>query len=648
MKVIRKAHNLDLRMRALPALAIIWSAALLARLAYLQTIKHDELERRAERQQKVSIELSPLRGQIYDRNGNQLAGSIEVKSLYAQPSAIADRGRAADVLSQILKMDRDQIYERLASNRPLVAIKRKLSPEERAQIEALAMPGLQLLSEMKRVYVNGQLAAHVLGFVDIDQNGKGGIELSYDDLIRGSNGRLLASVDAFREAYYHQVEGALPGAALRLTIDSLIQHYAEEALSEAVRENKARGGTIILMRPATGEILALANWPTFDPNRVSESDPESRQNRAIELAFEPGSIMKVVTYGAALEEGLIKPSTIINCTGQFRLQDRIISDHMGPMTASEALAKSSNVAAIRIARMLGRQRLARYLELFGFGRRTSIELPAESKGIMRDPETWTEASMNAIPIGYEIGATAIQLVAAFACIANNGQWIRPHLVSKIIRPDGQVIAECPQESRRVLSPQAALALKAMLENVVINGTGRLAKMKNYSAAGKTGTAKKLDPQLGRYSDRYVASFVGFAPVEDPQVACIVSIDEPKGRYYGGEVAAPVFARVVARALEVLGAASEAQIAEAQIVAPAHEVPPARAEIAELPDDYAQDKTLVPDLIGLGLRQALQLCADRGLKIVAIGDGIVREQEPPPGTEVQRGTTCKVNLSKEGP
>jgi cell division protein FtsI/penicillin-binding protein 2 len=632
-------------MRVLAAVAIIWSAALLARLAHLQIAKHDELQKRAERQQQVSAEISSVRGQIYDRNGNQLAGSAEVKSLYAQPPAITDRERTADALSQILKLDRSQIYERLASNRPLVAIKRHLSFQERAQIEALAMPGLQLISEDKRIYVNGSLAAHVLGFVDIDQNGKGGIELKYDELLRGSNGRMLASVDAFRKVYYRQVEGALPGAALRLTIDALIQHYAEEALSEAIRANGARGGTIILMRPSTGEILALANWPTFDPNYVSESDPKSRQNRAIELAFEPGSIMKVVTYGAALEEGLIKPSTLINCDGEFRLQNRIIRDRMGVMTASEALAKSSNVAAIRIAKMLGRQRLARYLELFGFGRRTAIELPAESKGILRDVSSWTEASMNAIPIGYEIGVTAIQLVAAFACIANDGEWVRPRLVSNIIWPDGRVLAERPQESRRVLSPQTALALKAMLENVVINGTGKLASIKNYSAAGKTGTAKKIDPQLGRYAARYVASFVGFAPVEDPQVACIVSIDEPKSKYYGGEVAAPVFARVVARALEIMSASPENRILEAPGAA---SPPPAEPQGTDLDVSDHTQKTVMPDLVGLSLRQALGLCADRGIKLLATGDGFVREQMPPPGAEIQKGGTCKVNLSRDGP
>ena len=637
---------------------------------WLQVKQHDWLLSRAGRQQQAAIELSPTRGVIYDRNGNELARSVEGRSLYASPAEIRDPDRAAHELSELLNVDRDALYKRLTSDQVLVAVKRKLADREVAEVEKLGWQGLTFVNEMKRHYITGPSAAHVLGFVDSDERAGGGIELTYDKLVRGRGGNLVLDVDAFSKSYNHSVEESVPGANVTLTIDLVIQHQVEKALAEAVRSSRARGGTVVIVRPATGEILALASYPTFDPNKVGESTEIQRRNRAVETAFEPGSIFKMVTYSAAIEEHLIRPDTRIDCGGgQIRIADRIIHDHpYGVLTAAQALAKSSNVAAIKVGMMLGNERFARYIEQFGFGRRTGIELPAESRGLFRPASEWSRVTIGSIPMGHEIGVTAVQTAAAYACIANGGEWLRPHMVSKVTTAYGDVIDEHRPEKRQVVSQATAAVLKAMLEGVVMQGTGKAAKLGGYRAAGKTGTAQKVDEKTGRYSNtRYVASFAGFAPVENPEIACVVSIDEPVGAHHGGTVAAPVFARVVADALRVLGVAPEGD---------PHSMLADDVQIYDLPDllteppgtergddprpsidvaaesassDLASNRlgsVVVPDLLGLGIREAVAVCASRGLRMKASGDGVVAMQNPSPGSLVARDATCRVKLSRE--
>src|SRR6185503_19271217 len=345
------------RLTVIQALIVVWMLAIGVKLIWLQVKQHDWLIARAGEQQQASINLSPMRGVIYDRNGDELARSVAVKSLYASPSDISDAGAMADTLSKLLDVDRDDLYKRLTSRRAAVAVKRKLDDKEVAQIEKLRLPGLRFIDEMKRFYVSGASAAHVLGFVDIDEKGVGGIELSYDKSIRGQGGRLLLDVDALNKSYDHSVENPIPGANVSLTIDLVIQHHVEKALAAAVRSTGARGGQIVVLRPATGEILAMANDPTFDPNNVSGTTETQRQNRSVEIAFEPGSIFKLVPYAAAIEERLIRPNTLIDCGGgQIRIADRVIHDHpYGLLTATKALAKSSNVAAIKIGMQLGNE-----------------------------------------------------------------------------------------------------------------------------------------------------------------------------------------------------------------------------------------------------------------------------------------------------
>ncbi|MEK6325502.1 MAG: penicillin-binding protein [Acidobacteriota bacterium] len=661
----------DGRITVIQVAIIVWMMVIGAKLLWLQVRQHDWLLARASNQQQAAIDLSPMRGVIYDRNGNELARSVAVKSLYASPGDITDPGRIADALSDVLDIDRDDLFKRLTSGRAAVAVKRKLDDKDVAKVEKLALPGLRFVNEMKRFYVSGPRASHLLGFVDVDERGVGGIELSCDRVIRGQGGRLLLDVDALNKSYDHSVEEPVPGANVTLTIDLMIQHHVEKALAEAVRASHARGGTIVVLRPATGEILALANYPAFDPNDVSESTPAQRRNRAVETAFEPGSIFKLVTYSAALEEGLIRPNTRIDCGGgQIRIADRIVHDHpFGVLTAAQALAKSSNVAAIKLGMQLGNERFAHYIERFGFGRRTGIELPGESRGLLQPVSEWRPTTIASIPMGHEIGVTAIQAAAAYGCIANGGEWVKPHLISKVVSSSGDVLDEYHPEKRQVVSEATAATLKAMLEGVVLQGTGKAARMEGYRAAGKTGTAQKIDVATGRYSQtRYVASFAGFAPVDNPEVACVVSIDEPVGAHLGGAVSAPVFARVVSDALHVLGVPPEdnpqSQLAgdfEVYNTAGfAAENQPARADetddsrpaldvAAEAPSGDAASKrygsAVMPNLMGKGIRAAVALCAAQGLKLKAAGDGVVSLQNPSPGALVSQETICRVKLSK---
>jgi len=662
----------DKRLSVIQVVIIVWMMAIGAKLVWLQVKQHDWLVARATRQQQAAINLSPTRGVIYDRNGDELARSVAVKSLYASPADITDAGGVADTLSDLLEIDRDDLYKRLTSGRAAVAVKRKLDDKEVAKVEKLGLPGLRFIDEMKRFYVSGASAAHLLGFVDIDERGVGGIELSYDKLIRGQGGRLLLDVDALNKSYDHSVEDPVPGANVSLTIDLVIQHHVEKALAEAVRSTRARGGQIVVLRPATGEILALANYPTFDPNKVSGSTEIQRRNRAVEIAFEPGSIFKLVTYAAALEERLIRPNTMIDCGGgQIRIADRIIHDHpYGLLTAAQALAKSSNVAAIKIGMQLGNERLASYIERFGFGRRTGIELPGESRGLFQPASEWGPTTIGSIPMGHEIGVTAVQTAAAYACIANGGEWVKPHVLSRVTSSSGDVLDEHQPERRQVVSEATAATLKAMLEGVVVHGTGKAARMGGYSAAGKTGTAQKVDEATGRYSQtRYVASFAGFAPVENPEVACVVSLDEPVGAHLGGAVSAPVFARVVADALHVLGVqpendpqsllAGDFQVYDTADFAAENQ--PARADepvdsrpaldvSAEAASGDSASKryasVVMPDLRGKGIREAVTACAAQGLKLKAAGDGVVSLQNPSPGALVPQETICRVKLSRE--
>jgi cell division protein FtsI (penicillin-binding protein 3) len=673
-------------------IAAVWSVYIGLTLVRLQVSEHEWLLGHAEHEQSSTVGISPVRGLILDRNGREMARSVAVKSLYAAPSEIGSASVMADKLSKLLDVDRADVYRKLSSNQALVAvnrkqmvtIKRKLSDKEVAAIDALNAPGLHLVDEMKRVYVNGPVAAQVMGFVDIDEKGRGGIEFSYDKVIRGSEGKLLQTRDALKRAYDHETQLPTGGASVSLTIDTLLQTRVEEILKETIKSNGARGGTIIVTRPSTGEILAMADYPTFDPNDVSDSIEAGRLNRAVETAFEPGSVFKLVTYAAALNENEINPKSLIDVgAGEMVVAGHTVHDeNRGVLTAAKALAKSSNIAAIKLGQRLGTKRLADYVNRFGFGKRTGVELPFESAGVLRNPKKWDESVLGSIPMGYGVGVTALQAVSAFGAIANGGESVKPFIVSQVTAQDGSILEQHNCERHRVVTQDTATTLKSMLEGVIMYGTGKRAKLGGYSAAGKTGTAHKIDPRTNRYSpNRYVASFVGFAPVENPQIACIVSIDEPKGNYYGGDVSAPVFARVASEALPMLGVdpkdepnpgifADElrsyqipqvpAEPARDKVDAAIDAIPQTAAD-RSLPDDSHETPPMqpppfqrttvgersitVPDLRGKGIREAAALCASQGLRIKVLGEGVVIGQNPAAGAIAEPGFVCQVSLSR---
>ena len=695
MSKVRKDSSV--RIQSVFILLLLWGIAIGVRLYFLQVRQHNSLRARAENQQQDSLELPPMRGVIYDRNGKELARSSEVKSLYVQPSQLGDLIVATSKLARVLNLDRATLLERFQSRKKsLVVVKRRLTDREVAEVEKLNLPatGIKFINEMKRFYVNNQTAAHLLGYVDLEENGRAGLEQTYNQTIRGDNGKITVKFDNIkrtnadpRSSYDCNIEQSTPGSNIHLTIDSVIQLYAEKALKAGVQKSGAKGGTLIMMRPQTGEILALASYPTFNPNDISEMTDTQRQNRAVEATFEPGSIFKIVPYAAALEENLIKPTTMIDCgNGKIEIAKRTIHDThaYGVLTASQALAKSSNVGAIKIGRQLGNERLARYIDAFGFGRKTNIELPAESKGIVRDVAKWRPDSIGSIPMGQEVGITAIQAVAAFACIANGGVWMQPHLVKNISGINGEVIAQTQVESRRVIGEQTAAMLKTMLEGVVLRGTAKAAQLDGYSVAGKTGTAQKVIN--GKYSDtKYVASFAGFAPVANPEIVCIVSIDEPIGEHHGGTVAAPIFAEAVSQALTILNVAPESD-PESTIIAgdvqtyqvagmgnknseetsdDSHATPTlqfaSKTELStammtnnNLPTETPQvaptnpNEIIVPDLRGRGVREAMSVCANQGLNFQASGEGVVTSQTPTAGSYVTRETIMKVRLAKATP
>jgi cell division protein FtsI/penicillin-binding protein 2 len=687
--MLSASKTTDRRVRVIQFFLACWLIAICTRLVWLQVKQYDFFIARADKQQRLSVAITPTRGKILDRNGTELACSSEVKSLYINPSLVGDQTQVAGQLAKVLGKERQEIVKRLQSaEKELVVIKRNLSEQEVTQIEGLKLSGVQFIPEMKRFYLNGQTASHILGFVDVDENGLSGIERFYDKQIRGQDGRLVINRDALRRSYSHTLEQSIPGANVRLTIDAMIQHYAEQALAEGIHKSHAKGGTIVMLKPTTGEILALASYPTFDPNKISDSDAQERRNRAIESYFEPGSIFKIVPYAAALEEKLIRPDTKIFCgNGQIKIADRIVHDtNYGTLTAAQALAKSSNVAAIKIGQQLGNERLASYIDAFGFGKKTDIELPAESKGLVRDVKKWNVTSIGSIPMGHEVGVTAIQAVAAFACVANGGLWVQPHLVESITDSSGAIISEPQIATRRVISENTAETLKTMLEGVVLRGTAKEAQMEGYTVAGKTGTAQKVDKN-GRYSnEKYVASFAGFAPVANPEIVCIVSIDEPVGAHHGGDVAAPIFAQAVSQTLNMLGVtpqndpASEFVAGDFQTfdiqkaggdspsvvtsTSPEPEisttVPTKSPEIAsnaipvkpeqenpKADDDRARSdgKIVVPDLKGRGIREALALASSHGLKIQASGEGVISAQTPAAGSYVSKAAICQVKLTK---
>lgn len=638
-----------------------WGGGIQARLVYLQVLQHSELAARAERQQMRTVDAAAKRGEIRDRSGHVLAYSVDAESIYAVPTEIEHPARAAAALCGALTgcdaAERARIEERLGRQRAFAFVRRQVSPGDARRVAALELQGIGFLKENRRYYPKKELAAHVLGYVGVENVGLAGIESAYDSQIRGRAGRILIQTDARRHTVFSRTERPpTVGADIELTIDEYLQYVAERELRNGVREHGAAGGTIIMMDPHSGELLALANYPAFNPNAFTRYAPSRMRNRAIQEIYEPGSTFKIVTASAALEESVIDPDDPIDVSaGQIRFGSRVIDDvhQYDVLSFTDVIVKSSNVGAIKVGLRVGAERLTRYVRRFGFGQTLSPELGGESAGIVWDAARLNDSALASVSMGYQIGVTPLQMVTAVSAVANGGELLEPHLVRAVIRNGRRV--ETPRKVlRRTIAPETAAVLTSMMESVVERGTAKAAQLELYRVAGKTGTAAKLVD--GRYSKRdYHASFVGFVPSRRPAIAVLVVIDSPRASsYYAAAVAVPVFKRVAEAALRHLAVPPSVNPVPPVLVARAADPDapapqPARATaMLKASAVHVAREGLMPDVRGLGARKALRIVARLGLTARLRGDGIVVTQSPEPGTPVERGAACELRLRRQMP
>jgi cell division protein FtsI (penicillin-binding protein 3) len=564
---------------------IVWVLVIAARLVWLQVALHPKYMELAARQQQRTIDVAPRRGMLYDRNLRELAMTVQADSVYADPTEIADHAGMAQQLAAIVHTDPtdgftspEQIEARLDNSDHFAWIARRVDDQTSEQIHALNLKGIYFQKEFKRTYPNNEMAAQILGAVGTDDNGLLGMEHAFNTELHGTPGRRLAALDARRQVTGSEESDPLPGKNIVLTVDANIQYIAEHALDTAMQRTQAVRGTVVVQDPHTGQILALAVRPSFNPNDMLHADPATLRNSAVSDVYEPGSTFKLVTYSAALEEKQTSPDEIIDCQGgKINLYGRIIHDShmgMGRVSVSQALWESSDVAAVKLALRLGNDKFYQYIKAFGFGDRTGIELPSETRGLLRPVKSnnpkvpgWSPTSIGSLAIGQEVGVTPVQLVSMVSSIGNGGVYLPPHIVLETtyaekgdvrlqpvaFHPAMQLPTVLPEGAHRVISEMTSAEMRHMMEGIVLYGTGKEAQLNGYSAGGKTGTAQKIDVATRTYSKtNYVASFAGFAPVNNPAISVVVIMDSPKGNYYGQTVSAPVFRDVAQQVLEYLG------------------------------------------------------------------------------------------------
>ena len=625
------------RLILIAALAGVWFLVVAFRLYDLQVRSYESYRARAQQQQQRVVTLHPPRGTIFDAKGRELAVSVEVSSAAAEPSAIEDPAAAARALAGLV--DNQDLTKILSSGKGFAWIERKLDLPRAEALRKLDLPGIFFIQESKRYYPLRGLAAQVLGYVGTDNSGLAGLEFLYDGVVASEPGRRTVVRDARSGTVplpKLTSSAATPGQDLHLTLDAAIQHLVERELAKAIAESGAHKGMIVVLEPQTGAVLAMASYPMFDPNAFADSPQSHWRNQPVEDAFEPGSTFKMVTLAAALEAGVVDPLEQIDCEmGAIHLNGVRIADHkpFGLLTTREIIAKSSNVGAIKLGYAAGRERLAETIQRFGFGRPTGIDLPSESSGIVRPLERWSKLSPAYISFGHSISVTAVQLTNAFAVIANGGRLLRPYVVAAI----GGRPAPVPRVVGLPISPSSVLQVRSMLESVVLEGTAKSAALDGYRAAGKTGTAEKVIAGRGYAKGKYIASFVGFAPIRNPALVAAVILDEPWPRYHGGEVAAPVFQAIASQILLYLGVRPERGHDELWPSPPPDRL--ARTQPIEEPPHSVVPRTAVPagtvpDFAGLSARQAVTLSASVGLRLGLNGHGTVDRQLPTPGTPLE--------------
>jgi cell division protein FtsI (penicillin-binding protein 3) len=545
------------RLYLLAAFLFLWCFAICGRLVYLQIFCYGSFVKQAGHQQQRAIPLDAKRGIIYDRAGRELAMSVMVDSAFAVPTEVKDLPTAVSLIGRITGDDANVMLADCRAHRTFCWVARKADDETIERIKSLNLQGIHFEKEPKRFYPARDLAAQVLGSVGMEDSGQSGIEHEFDDRLRGSPGKMFISVDAHKEWFSDVETQPESGDNLVLTIDKNIQYIAEKELDQAIHDTQAIAGTVIVENPHTGEVLALANRPTFNPNSRKQITPAALTNRAVSYIYEPGSTFKLVTISAALEEKLTNPNELFDCQmgsivyNGMRIRD---SKPHGLLPVWGVLAESSDVGSIKIALRLGEDRYYRYIRAFGFGQQTGIELPGETRGMTKPVSRWSKVSIAAISIGQEIGISAIQLANLISTFANDGVSVAPRIVAGTVPPQEgiQTVAFHPVQGKRVISSYTAAEMRSMMQKVVLEGTGRKAILEGYSSAGKTGTGQKVDPATGAYSKtKYVGSFAGFAPVNNPQIVVCVILDSAVGLHQGGQVAAPVFRRVAQQVLEYM-------------------------------------------------------------------------------------------------
>jgi len=617
-----------LRIVLVLGLFMAWAVLIGGRLVWLQIIQHADWADRAQRQQERTFLVAPRRGILYDRALRELAMTVTSDSVYAVPSEMsgdAEKAETAAALAKVVHTDPEdrftsekQILARLRDSRNFAWVARKEPPAIIDQVKALHLKGVYLQKEFKRFYPDQDLAAQVLGYVGMDDDGLAGVEQEDEKDLHGTSGRMLTAVDARRHVLDSQERDPQPGENLVLTIDANIQFMAEKALEANMERTGAANGTVVVQDPHTGQILALAIRPTFDPNNFRHTDPALLRDHAVSDVYEPGSTFKLVTYSAAIDQGLATPDSIVDCLGgAIKVFGRTVhdapGDRFGKITVTRALEVSSDVGAIQMGLRMGKDNFYKYIHAYGFGQKTGVELPGETRGLLKPPSRWQPTTIGSIPMGQEIAVTPIQLAAMVSTIANGGTYLPPHIVLEstaetkangslkpaVFHPEDELPAQLPAGSHRVISEMTAAEMRQMMEGVVLYGTGTPAQLNGYSAGGKTGTAQKIDPKTHTYSKtKYVASFAGFAPVNDPAVTIVVVMDSPsKGSHYGTAASAPLFHDLAQQILEYLGVPHDQDLKPEKMIAqnskPVDEAPP-QEQAADLESLFAEANHLPAD------------------------------------------------------
>jgi cell division protein FtsI (penicillin-binding protein 3) len=681
-------RNPRLRWLIVWVVAAIWMGAVLARLGYLQLFCYSDYFAKAQHQQQRTYEISPMRGDIFDRKGRQLAISIPMDSVFADPAEIKEPDMVARLLSRVLDVPAEDLEAKIRDSAKPVRLAKKLSADMVERIDEMNLKGVFFQKENRRVYPQHEFLSHVLGWVDVDEKGMGGIEQELDKQIRGRPGRVMVMADGKRQFYDRNEASADPGASVVLTIDETIQYIAEKELTAVIAESHAHSGTVVIQDPSNGALLAVANWPTFDPNDPGKFSAEKRQDLAVAAAYEPGSTFKTVTMTGAIENGLTNPGEMIDCQeGSIVVAGRLIHDHkpFGILSVRDVLANSSDVGTIKLALRLGDSRFYDVIRDFGIGEPTGIELPGENRGKIRTVDNWTASSIGSVAIGQEVSVTPVQIISAISAIANGGTLYRSHVVQEIRGSSG---ADLPLPKRpeptEVTDPKTAATIREMMENVVQRGTGTPARLNGYTAAGKSGTAQKIDTNTGRYSPtQYIASFVGFAPVNEPAVTILVVLDSPVGQHLGGNLGGPVFKRIAEQVLAYLDVPHDVPVesdsefakknkssaepddsvvqndlrvadrktqqeqATFQNVVSKSSASRANTGTTDAPTTVIseEDSVDVPDLTGKTVRGVTESCSRLGLIPELIGSGVAVEQTPDPGTRVQRGSSITVRFGR---